>query len=175
MNGTLARLPQVDLVQIGLQDLGFVVMEIQQHRHHSFDAFSGERALTCKIEILHQLLGQRAAALTHLTGHHIGIERPGNALERNPKVLEKVTILHRQQGLQQLLRYLIQLHQHPILIMSRVDAADQRGLQPHNTGGLPGAIQITNPATAQIKTDSLGRLRPLPEIKATTDDLIAAP
>ena len=68
VHGTLAVLPDKDLVEVGLENFALVVMQFKQHRHHRLGHFAAEAALAAEVEVLHQLLGQGTATLAHRAG-----------------------------------------------------------------------------------------------------------
>ncbi len=130
VDGALAVLAQVHLVKIGLEDLLFAVVQLQQHRHRHFHQLAGESAVLREPEILHQLLGQGAAALHQAAGFNVGHHGAGQPPRRDPVVLIEITVLGGQQHLHQQRRHPVQGHEHPVLGVAGVDAADLQRLQP---------------------------------------------
>src|SRR5947209_20598668 len=63
VDGAVAVLAEVDLVEIRLEDLVLLVVDLQQHRHHQLGDLALERALRAEEEVLHQLLREGAPAL----------------------------------------------------------------------------------------------------------------
>ena len=66
--------PQVDLVQVGLEDLVLGVAGVQDHRQDRFDRLAPERALWgrvlwSQVEVLDELLRERGAALPGASLH----------------------------------------------------------------------------------------------------------
>ena len=53
---TVAVLAEVDLVQVGLEDLVLVVVQLEQHRHQELGHLAPHRALGRKEEVLYELL-----------------------------------------------------------------------------------------------------------------------
>ena len=78
MNGPCAGLPHVNLVDVGFQYVVFLVMELQQQRHQGFVALAQQGLIPGQEEVLHQLLGQRAAPLHDLPGPDISQHCPAN-------------------------------------------------------------------------------------------------
>ena len=79
VDGAVAVLAQVHLVQIGLENLLLAVMQLEQHRHRHFHQLARQGAILGEPEILHQLLGQGAAALDQAAGLDVGDHGAGQA------------------------------------------------------------------------------------------------
>jgi hypothetical protein len=101
MNAAAAVLPQVDLVGIGGQDLVLVVAPVQQQGHVGLVELALQRALLGQIEVLDQLLRQRAGTLHGAPGHQVLVGGTGDALGIDAVVLVELAVLDRQQGLDQ--------------------------------------------------------------------------
>ena len=97
MNAARACLPEIDLVEVGLQDVVFFIVKFQQHRHQGFVALSHQRLLTSQEEVLHQLLGQGAATLNNAPGLDVGQHGPAYGKRRNAEMIVEIAILHRHQ------------------------------------------------------------------------------
>jgi len=80
VDGTLARLPQVDFVEIGFKDLLLAVMQLQQYRHHRLHPFAQQVAVIVEVEVFHQLLGDGAAPLHRGSRLDIGDQGPQDGL-----------------------------------------------------------------------------------------------
>ncbi len=80
MNRTLTILANKHLIEISLEDFLLAVMNLQQDRHHGLSQLAAQAALVGQVEVLHQLLSQRTAALTHLALRGIDPDRTGNGL-----------------------------------------------------------------------------------------------
>src|SRR5207237_5621053 len=77
VDGAVAVLAEVDLVEVGLEDLLLAVMELEQHRHHELGELARQRALRRAEAVLRELLRDGAAAL-----HALRAEREHRARER---------------------------------------------------------------------------------------------
>ena len=66
MDRTAAVLTHVDLINIGIQQVGLVVVPLQDHGHHRFTELAPQGAPVVEEIVLHQLLRDGAAALGHL-------------------------------------------------------------------------------------------------------------
>ena len=71
MDGTPAILTEEYLIEVGLENLLFVVVQLQQHRHHRLGGLARQAAFVGEVKVLHQLLRQRTAALTHRAGRQV--------------------------------------------------------------------------------------------------------
>ena len=78
VNGSCAGLPHVHLVDVGFQYVVLLVMELQEQRHQGFVALAQQGLIPGQEEVLHQLLGQRAAPLHDLPGPDISQHCPAN-------------------------------------------------------------------------------------------------
>ncbi len=157
VDGALAVLAQVHLVEVGLENLLFAVVQLQQHRHRHFHQLAGQGAVLREPEVLHQLLGQGAAALHQATCFHIGHHGAGQPPWRDPVMLIEITILGGQQHLHQQRRHTVQRHEHPVLGVTGVDAADLQRLQPGQRIAVVAA-QRTDPSATERDANTLGRL-----------------
>ena len=138
MDGTQTILAEEDLIEVGLENLLLVVVQLQQHRHHRLGGLARQAAFVGEVKVLHQLLRQRTAALTHRAGRQVHPNGTGDGLGRNAEVLEELPILDCHQRLDQIGRHLIQLDQDAVLVVRRIKAADQHRLQARN--GQAGAV-----------------------------------
>ncbi|MNZ20584.1 hypothetical protein D3C78_376400 [compost metagenome] len=107
-------------------------MQLQQYRHQRLGALAGQAALVAEEEVLHQLLGQGTAALHQRTGGGVDPHGAGDRLGRHPEMVVELAILDRDQGFQQVRRHLVQLDQDAVLVVRRIQAADQQRLQPRH-------------------------------------------
>jgi hypothetical protein len=141
VDGTAAILAQIDLVGIGLEDLVLAVVQLQQDGHVGFLDLALECAIGGEIEILDQLLGQGTGTLDHGTGLKVAHHSAQDALGIDARVTLEVAILDRHQCLDQKLGQVLTAHQDPVLIVGRIDAGDQHGVQPHQ-GRISTAIGV---------------------------------
>ena len=72
-------LPEVDLVQIGFENFALVVAELDEQSHHRLVSLSLQGSLGREEEVLDELLGERAAALSNAACTQIGEKRPTDA------------------------------------------------------------------------------------------------
>ena len=63
VDGAVAVLAEIDLVEVRFEDFGLVVVQLQQHRHDELGELALQGALRSQEEVLDELLGERAAAL----------------------------------------------------------------------------------------------------------------
>ena len=122
-------LAQVNLVHIGLEYFLLGVVHFQQLGHDHFRELAAQGALGRQEKILHQLLGQGAAALQAgaTQGCHQGAR---HAAGIDAMMGIELPVFDRNQALDQNRRHLVQFHQRAILVVRRIDAADQQGVEP---------------------------------------------
>ncbi len=128
VDGAVAVLAEIDFVQVRLEDLVLVVVDFQEHRHKELGDLARERALGGEEEVLHQLLGQRAAALESLQAEERE-RRARDAAQVEAVVRVEIAVLVRDQRLHHRLRHLGEPHQHAVLVVRGIDAADRQGLE----------------------------------------------
>ena len=176
MYGTLAILTEKHLVHVGFEDLALVVMQLEQHRHHGFGGLARQGTLVVQVEVLHQLLGQGTTALHQAPGGGVDPQRTGDPLGGNTEVIEVVAVFHRHQRVDQIGRNLIQLDQDAILLMRRVQTADQQRLEPrHGQIAAIALVQAGDVVPGEAYPDSLRRLGAFVELKtaAVQFDVVA--
>ena len=167
MHRTLAILPEEHLVQVRLQNGLLVVVQFQQHGHHGLGQLALQAALTGQIEILHQLLGQGASALTQLACRGIDPDRTGNRLERNAVMIPEFTILDRHQGFHQVGRHLIKLDKHTVFMMRGIQPADQHWFKTgHRQCRTIGLAQAGDIAAGETHPNALRRLQSFIKLEA---------
>ena len=59
------RLPQIDVVEVGLEDFLFGHADLEDHREHGLGQLARQRALGREEHVLGELLSDRASALPH--------------------------------------------------------------------------------------------------------------
>jgi uncharacterized protein len=131
VNRAVPGLPQEDLVQVGLQDLLLGVAVLQQDGHHRLVELALQALLVGQVEVLHQLLGQGAAALHGAPGTQVGPGRAQDADRIHAPVGEEAPVLGGEQRRDEPRRHVGQRHQDAVLPVRGVDAADQHRLDPH--------------------------------------------
>ncbi len=168
-----AVLAQVHLVQIGLEDFTLAVVHLQQHRHEGFVDLARPGLAAVEKEILDQLLGQRAAALHHRAGLEVGNACPEYALGADPPMVVEAAVFHRHEAQGQQPRHVIELDQHTVFAMLRIDAADQHWIESRDGHRLAGA-RLGNgghPIAGESYRQRRGLLRPVPEIEGARVDI----
>src|SRR5690606_11948475 len=118
------------LVEVGLENFVFVVVQLEQDRHQRLGGLTSEAALIAQIEVLDQLLSQGTTALPHATCTQVDPGGTSNGLGRNTKMIEELTILDRYQSLYQVRRRLLQLDQDAIFVMRRIESTNHQRPEP---------------------------------------------
>jgi len=159
----VAVLAEVDFVEIRLEDLVLVVVHLEQHRHEELGDLARERALGREEEVLHELLRQRAAALESLEAEE-GERRARDTAQVEAVVRVEIAVLVRDQRLHQRLRHLREPHQHAVLVVRRIDAADRQRLQAREREVAPFRV-LHRPDRTTFEGDAyaLRGLGPVPE------------
>ena len=91
-------LPQIDLVEVGLEDLVLAVAIVDQHSHIGFLQFSPQAALTGQEEVFGQLLGEGTAPLHGATSDQVGKHGAHDGHRRDAAMLVEVAIFGGEQG-----------------------------------------------------------------------------
>ena len=94
-----AVLPEIDLVEIVLEDLVLGVHPLRHQRHERFLDLALQRAVALQEEVLHQLLGQGAAALDDAAAPQISHEGAQHRHRVHAAVIVEALVLHCQHGL----------------------------------------------------------------------------
>ncbi|MCG3171582.1 MAG: hypothetical protein CALGDGBN_03205 [Pseudomonadales bacterium] len=160
-------LPEVDLVQVGLEDLLLFVADLEHDRHRELEQLARDRALAGEEEVLHQLLGQRAAALLECPAAHVHPQRTRDALQRNTVVIEEVLVLDRHQRGDQQRRHLIRPYQDAVFVVRRVDAADVHRFEPRQRDlGAADVAHRADRVTGETHAQTPRRFLAVPEAEA---------
>ncbi len=100
-DGERATLAEVDLVQVGLEDLLLRVAPFDEDGQPRLAQLARHRPLRRQQAVLDELLGDRAPALGHLAGAGIDPHRPREALEVEGPVLEEPVVLDGEHRVEQ--------------------------------------------------------------------------
>ena len=124
VHGSHPILAEVDLVHVGVQQLLFVELELQDQGHGHFLELSFERLSIGQVVALHQLLSERAATLADLAAGQIHPGSSGNAYGIEAEMLVELSVLHGDQGTCEQLGHLFRRQHQPIFTMAREEVAD---------------------------------------------------
>ena len=136
VNRAVAILPEVDFIDVRVEQIVFRVARIEDHRHREFLEFAQQRAAIVEEVALHELLRQRAAALREIAGAQIGPRGARNALQIESGVRVEVAIFDDLECISEQRRSFLRRHDQPILAVSCEKTADQRRFEAHETGRL---------------------------------------
>ena len=124
-----AGLPQIDLVEVGLEDRLLVEPRLDDDRVRSLVDFALQAAFVGQEQATHELLGQRAAALAHLAFARIDPHRTQDAHEVHAVVALETTILDRLQSAHQQWRHLGGTHKLALFLARAVQGRDPRRIE----------------------------------------------
>ena len=136
-------LAEIDLVQIGLEDLIFRVPRVEHDGHRGLDRLAAQRALRSQIDVLDELLRERRAAL-HGAAAHGRQNRTERPLDRNSRMPVEVAVLRHENGVRQRLRDFFQTDQGPIFELFAEDRAEP--LRLDDEGGKRVAVLVDDRA-----------------------------
>ena len=162
VNRPIAVLTEKYFVEIGLENLIFAVVRLEQHRHDDFGDLAPDGALRREEKILDQLLREGAATLQSAARHHMPTG-PRDPPQIKAVMRVKVAVFGRYQSLHKMLWYFGEPHQHAILVVGRIDAADQERLQASERQLIVfGIPHLFHRAVIERYAYALGRLRAIP-------------
>ena len=173
MNGAASVLSEIDLVGVGLQDLVLAVAAFEQEGHQRLLELALQGAVGGQIEILDQLLGQGAGAFDHGARLIIAVGGTQDAFRVHPEVAVEVAILDRLECLGQQIGQILAPQQHPILVVGRIDAGDQHGVEPDQRGirTAVGVLQRGDAVVGELDVEVPARLLAVPEAEGAGPDL----
>src|SRR5439155_5120049 len=91
-------LPEIDLVEIELEDLFLGVAELNHHGEKRFVQLAGEGALPRKKDVFRELLADRAPALDDRPGGYVARRGASDSQEVESHVAEEAPVLARDRG-----------------------------------------------------------------------------
>ena len=171
-----AALAQIDLVQIVFEDLQLGVMSLDNQRNAHFGQLALHGTVLRQKEVLHQLLGDRAAALNGSPSQHVGPTGPQDAPEVDAVMLEKALILGRQHGFHEQGRHVVELDDPAFFDGPRVQPGDDLGLgfDDGEFGLVIEVHQPLDPIPGHRHADPLGAAPPAGHAGLAEEDLQVA-
>ena len=125
-------LSEIDLVQVGLEDLVLVVTSLDDERHRGFLELAPERALGRQEEVLDELLGDGAPALTHGAGAQVRDQRARDPAQVDAAVRPRSADPRRRGSRPPDGRgSSLELHELALLAVRAVEGADRLRLEQH--------------------------------------------
>ncbi len=170
MDRAASVLTQIDLVGIRLQDLVLAVSPLQQEGHVSLLELAFEGTIGVQIKILDQLLGQGAGALDHRSSLKVAVGGAQDAFRIHAEVMLEIPVLDRHQGFDQEVGEILAAHQHPVFVMSGIDAGDEHGIEPdqRRIGTAIGILQGGNPLIGDLDIEMAGGFLAVPKTEGTS-------
>ena len=129
VDSLLAALPEVDIVDVVFQDLVLGIPALGDVRHQHFLDLALPVALAGQKEVLHQLLGQRRAALAHVARREVDPGGLDDADQIDAVMLVKAMVLGGEDRVDEAGRNLRERHQAALLPVALEDSADQFRLE----------------------------------------------
>ena len=120
-------LPEIDLVQVRLKNLGLAVTRLERDRHRRLAQLAHRRPTSVEEEVLRELLGNRAAALRDPTSLHIGGHCTADATQIESMMRQEPLVLHREDRINQGRRKLIERDWLPTLTRRILDRRNFNG------------------------------------------------
>ena len=153
-------LPEVNLVEVGLEDPLLAVPPLDERGQPRLVQLAHERALGIEQAVLHELLGDRAAALGHAAGAEVHPRRAHQPPQIDAGVVEEAMILGGQDRLQQAEGHVAQPHRAVVLTRPIAGARQHLGLE----GGGPDVALVARDAddavVAHLDAHALGAAQP---------------
>ena len=169
--------PEVDGVEVAVEDLGLGQLALELHRQHRLLDLAGDGALVGQVDVLHVLLGDRRAALLRPAAAQVGPEGPGHADRVDAAVLEVGAVLGAEHGVDQHRGDLVVGDGDPVLAAAQlgqrvvgvaaagdVGRAEERGLQQRRVLGRQRHLgeQVADPGDAEHEQQADQEERPAP-------------
>jgi hypothetical protein len=124
---------EIQLVQVGLQDIDFIVFRFDHQRAHRLGYFAAHGPFGAEITVLDQLLGDGAATLLDLAGFQICQCRPGDRACVDTGMREEAVVLCRQHCLPDPLGQQVQHHRNAIRTISAQRLGNYLGFEPQDS------------------------------------------
>ncbi len=149
VHGAITVLAQVDLIDIGIHEIRLGEMQLERDRHERFVHLAAHRLARIEEVALHQLLGERAAALRDLVCAQVHPQRAQHRLRINPMMAVELAIFDRLQRRGQQRRHFRRGDDDAILAMRWEDAADEQRIEAQDrhlvTRGIAQRLDRTRP------------------------------
>ncbi len=154
-------LPQVDVVQVGLEDLPLRMRALEGERDPRLAELAPQVALGGEEQVLHELLGQRAAAFHHPSRPKVGPGGAHDPLRVEAAVVEEAAVLDRQHRVDHRGRQAEEPHRIPVARAAGVGVREPDGLDDHRAKRPAGRIRHrrheAGAVEAHVHDEGLGR------------------
>ncbi len=124
-----AVLAEIDLVDVRGHEVGFVVAQLERDRHERLAQLARPAALVAQEVAAHELLRERARALSDLARREIHERSAQHSEHVDAVVLVEAPVLDRLQGRRQERRNVGRRDDQPVLAVRREQAADQERIE----------------------------------------------
>ena len=163
----LAVLPEIDLVDVGVQQIGFLITRVENHRHRELFQLAPQRAAVVEEIALHELLRQRAAALRQIAGTDVGERGACDAFQVEPGVRVEVAVFDGLQTFAQQNGCFFRRDDQAVFAVRREETADHRWFEPHETRGLAVFVQRVDRVIGDAHANVGGCTRTVAERECT--------
>ena len=144
-----APLRQVDLIQVALQNLVLAVEGLETERRQRLPQLARQGPLAAGVEVLGELLGDRAATLHDLAALHVGEQGARERARIDTGMPVEAAVLHRDDRVQQLLRQVVDRDGEPLFPHVARQGAERLGLDRGALQILPGREVLDPPDAAE--------------------------
>ena len=165
MNGLTSILAKINLVQVGFENGGLVVLRFEDRRERGFANLPKRSSISRKEQVLGELLGEGAAALGDPPSFQIGEQRATDPAEIEAVMLIEPLIFDREDRLDQVIGQRLDPNRNPLFGQAIID--DPNGNRrpaaalgtPRNRasvdgGGKPGLGTVELGAEGRITRDA---------------------
>ena len=147
-----AALPEVDLVEVGLEDLLLAVLRVEDDGEERLDGLPPKGPLGGQEEVLDELLGQRARSPHRSAAHQALEDGSDEPLRGEARVREEVPVLRRQDRVDDDLRHLGEADERPVLHLLVEDGTDDFRLEDdvRERGSVGLALEAGDPPPREV-------------------------
>ena len=128
-NGDRAVAAEVDVVEIGLEDLALRIFRVEDDGHECFKNFTAQSSFTRQVVILDKLLRESGSPFGHAVMRHVAKERAHDAERIDSGVMPETNVFGGNDGVLQRLRHLLEFYGAPIFELLAEDRRQQLRLE----------------------------------------------
>jgi hypothetical protein len=153
-------LPEVDLVEVRLEDGVLVVSGLHDERHQRFLDLAAQRPLRCEEEVLDELLSEGASPLADRARAQVRDHRSDDAARIDAVVGVEALVLYGQHRVDHVVRQILEVDELALLPGRAVVRAELLRLEQHGTELLPAGhrADLADARAGKAQHDVAGRL-----------------